>query len=190
MTKVRIIVIVSLILAVLDICIIGCLADTVGSSSNREIDQFSFSKLTKEERDFLDDVEEILSKDPEYNRLGYNDEQWDYLWTESKCLPRAMAIKKSDELILNRPLLQLVLDIDDLERTPKGELLKVLSSQAEKSKKLKDIAEVLKIFIEDNPLVIAPLGIALEIIKKSSEMAFENLESNAQASAIEDVYKD
>ncbi len=168
---------------------ISGLADDQSGSS--EITKLP-SELTGADRELFQAVQLILSKDPDYNRLGYTDEQWRYLWTESTCLPRAMAIKHPDEgyelQYLNRPLLQLVIDINDLETTPKGTLLGELASRADQNKKLKNIygytATLLKVVSES-----CPLGYSLDLLKHAAEKTGELLKAQAAASSFDNVYE-
>jgi hypothetical protein len=150
------------------------------------------SELTGTDREIFRAVQLILSKDPDYSRLGYTDEQGKYLWTESTCLPRALAIKHPDEgyelQYLNRPLLQLVVDINDLETTSKGTLLEELGSRADQNKKLKNIYDytstLLKVVSESSPL-----GYSLDLLKHAAEKTGELLKAKAAASSFDNVYE-
>lgn len=182
-----------LMLASLDLGLICSLAETPGSpaSSNSNDDQFLPSALTGTDRAFFQNIQVVLAKDPDYKRLGLSDEQWRNLWTKSDCVPMAMAIRnpaKGEEIkFLNRPQLQLVLDIADLEATPKGSLLEELSSNAELNKKLKNIADyaqyLLQLVSMDNPL-----GLVLDLLKHAAEKVGSLIKTGAATDSFNNLY--
>lgn len=109
--------------------------------------------LSTNDRDLYQRVVQILGSDPEYNKLGYTDEQFRYLVTESDCLSLAVLIRtpavSADGTLLNlgRPQLQAVVQIKDIESF-RGNLMEELTIQAELDQKLSDLAGYIKDFFE------------------------------------------
>ena len=152
MKKMRDIFVILLVMAMLDIGIIGGLAETPSSPINPgpNEDQYSPSKLAEKDQDFKK-VIDILGSDRDYNRLGLTDAQWNDLIKTSVCYPMAWPINHPDvvnaELTLGRPQLPLVLDINAIENTPKGTLIEQLTFNADLNKNLKNLADYAKFFL-------------------------------------------
>ena len=91
------------------------------------------------------------------------------------------------ELTLGRPQLQLILDINAIENTPKGTLLEQLTSNADLNKNLKNMADYAKFFLkfvtEDNPL-----GLALDLLKHAAEKLGALIMTSAATDSFNNVY--
>jgi hypothetical protein len=128
--------------------IIGSLADDQSGSTSLKK---SPSELTGADRDLYQQFVLVLSKDPEYNRLGYTDEQFRYLTTKSDCFVLALNIKNPDvsnsgELeTLGRPQMEMVTQINELEGY-RGTLMDQLTYNANLDSTLNNLAGYMKSF--------------------------------------------
>jgi hypothetical protein len=87
---------------------------------NYPADQEELPDLAGSDRDLYQQFVLVLSKDPDYNRLGYSDEEFRYRTTNSDCFVLALNIKNPDissgELqTLGRPQMEMVTQINELE---------------------------------------------------------------------------
>jgi antitoxin component YwqK of YwqJK toxin-antitoxin module len=109
------------------------------------------TSLSGADRDLYQQVVQILGSDPEYNKLGYTSEQFQYLVTQADCLSLALKIRKpgvdSRGILLNlgRPQLEAVVQVKDLEGY-RGNLMEELSSRAELNEKLNNLFGYIKDF--------------------------------------------
>lgn len=123
------------------------------ASSSNDVAKRGVDQLSGADRDLYQRVISILSRDPDYNKLGYTDKQFQQLVSKGDCLVLAVSIRNPDVsrdgelLMLGRPQLQLVTEISAMEGY-RGVLIQELSGNADLNSQLKDTADYIQKFIE------------------------------------------
>ncbi|MCX6673150.1 MAG: hypothetical protein NTY37_05165 [Methanothrix sp.] len=157
MRRTRIFLIIIPVLVVLCFGLIDSLADDQsGSTSVKK----SPSELTGADRDLYQQFVSTIDKDPDYDHLGYTDEQFRYLTMQSDCFVLALNIKhpdisRSGELeMIGRPQIEMVTQIYDLEGY-RGSLMEELKA----NRQLKDDVATLSGYISSFHQAVSTPGI-------------------------------
>jgi hypothetical protein len=118
--------------------------NNMGQESGSTAQTSTASQLTGTDRDLYQQIISILANDPEYNRLGYSQEQFQYLVTKTDWLSSAILNKNPD---IERGDLELVVQIRDMEGY-RGSLIQELKANKEFNQELGTIAGYTKDFID------------------------------------------